>query len=58
MLEFRYYSSVLQVQTNSREGNRLTHALAKRVVLSSDTDVWVESLSNDLDVVLQSDLDQ
>ncbi|KAL0013909.1 hypothetical protein SO802_000978 [Lithocarpus litseifolius] len=41
-----------------REGNRLTHALARRVIISADTDVWVESLSSDLDSVFQSDLVQ
>ena len=39
-----------------REGNRLTHALAGRAVLSADTDVWVESLPSDLEDVFQSDL--
>ena len=38
------------------EGNRLAHSLARRAVLSADIDVWVESLSSDLDVVFQSDL--
>ena len=32
-----------------REGNKLAHALARRAVLSADTDVWVEELPNDLD---------
>ena len=41
-----------------REGNRLAHALARRVVLSADMDVWVESLPSDLDNVFQSDLVQ
>ena len=41
-----------------REGNRLAHALGRRVVISADTDVWVESLPNDLDSVFQSDLFQ
>ena len=39
-----------------REGNWLAHSLAKRAVLSADIDVWVESLSSDLDVVFQSNL--
>ena len=39
-----------------REGNRLTHALARRAVLSVDTDVWVESLPSDLEDVFQLDL--
>ncbi|XP_030939695.1 uncharacterized protein LOC115964547 [Quercus lobata] len=41
-----------------REGNKLAHALARRVVLSADTDVWVEELPNDLDDVFRSDLVQ
>ena len=31
-------------------------ALTRRAVLSVDTDVWVESLPSDLDIVFQSDL--
>ena len=38
-----------------REGNKLAHELARRAVLSADTDVWVEDLSDDLDAVFQSD---
>ena len=38
------------------EGNRLAHTLARRAVLSVDTDVWIKSLPNDLDDVFQSDL--
>ena len=38
------------------EGNRLAHALTRRVVLSAKTNVWVESLPNDLEDVFQSDL--
>ena len=41
-----------------REGNRLAHSLARRAILFADTDVWVESLPSDLDVVFQSDLFQ
>ena len=41
-----------------REGNRLAHALARRAIISVDTDVWVESLPSDLDNVFQSDLIQ
>ena len=41
-----------------QEGNRLAYALARRIVLLVDTDVWVESLPNDLDSVFQSDLVQ
>ena len=39
-----------------REGNRLAHALARRAVISADTDVWVESLPSDLNSIFQSDL--
>ena len=39
-----------------KEGNRLAHALARRAVLSTNMDVWVESLPGDLDDVFQSDL--
>ena len=39
-----------------REGNRLAHALARRAILSANTDVWVESLPSDLDDVFQLDL--
>ena len=38
-----------------REGNKLAHELAKRAVLSADTDVWVEALPDDLEAVFQSD---
>ena len=38
-----------------REGNKLAHELARRAVLSADTDVWVEDLLDDLDAVFQSD---
>ena len=41
-----------------REGNKLAHALARRAVLSADTDVWVEELPNDLDDVFRFDLVQ
>ena len=35
------------------QGNRLAHGLARRVVLlSADTDVWVEDLPGDLEDVL------
>ena len=34
-----------------REGNRLAHVLAKGAVISVDTNIWVESLSNNLDSV-------
>ena len=39
-----------------RAGNRLVHALARRVVVSIDFDVWLEDLSRDLEDVLQFDL--
>ena len=39
-----------------RDGNRLAHALARRAILSADTNVWVESLPSDLEDVFQSDL--
>ena len=39
-----------------REGNRLAHCLAKKAVLSADTDVWVESLLENVEDVFHSDL--
>ena len=39
-----------------REGNSLAHSLARRAVLTADTDVWVEELPSDLDDVFQNDL--
>ena len=39
-----------------REGNRLAHCLAKKAVLSTDTNVWVESLLEDVEDVFHSDL--
>ena len=39
-----------------REGNVLAHSLARRAVLTADTDVWVEELPSDLDDVFQNDL--
>ena len=39
-----------------REGNRLAHCLAKKAVLSADTDVWIESLPEDVEDVFHSDL--
>ena len=38
------------------EGNRLAHCLAKKAILSADTDVWVESLPEDVEDVFHSDL--
>ena len=39
-------------------GNSLAHSLAKRVILSADTDVWLEELQQDLIHVFQADLPQ
>ena len=39
-----------------RDGNRLAHSLAKKAVLSTDLEIWVEDLPKDVDVVFQSDL--
>ena len=39
-----------------RDVNRLAHNLAKKVVLSTDLEIWVEDLPKDVDVVFQSDL--
>ena len=39
-----------------RDGNRLAHSLAKKSVLFTDLEVWVEDLPEDVDVVFQSDL--
>ena len=38
------------------EGNRLAHCLAKKIVLSADTDVWVKSLLENVEDVFHSDL--
>ena len=38
------------------DGNRLAHSLAKKSVLFTDLEVWVEDLPEDVDVVFQSDL--
>ena len=45
-----------QFQHVRREGNKLAHALAGRAVSFVDTNVWVEYLPSDLNVVFQSDL--
>ena len=37
------------------EGNRLAHCLAKKTVLFANTDVWVESLPEDVEDVFHSD---
>ena len=39
-----------------REGNNLAHALARRAVVSADTNVWVEDLPVDLDDIFNLDL--
>ena len=39
-----------------REGNRLAHSLAKNTVLFANTNVWIESLPEDVEDVFQSDL--
>ncbi|KAL4610409.1 hypothetical protein ACB092_08G047800 [Castanea dentata] len=39
-----------------RKGNRLAHCLAKKVVLSTNIDVWVESLPEDVEDVYHLDL--
>ena len=36
----------------NRKGNKLAHALARRAVLSADTDVWIEELPRDLEDVV------
>ena len=38
------------------EGNRLAHCLAKKTVLSADIDVWVKSLSDEVEDVFHLDL--
>lgn len=45
-----------QFQHVRREGNKLAHALAKRVVLSADFDVSIEELPCDLEDVFLFDL--
>lgn len=39
-----------------RGGNKLAHALARRVVSSVDFDVWVEELPSNLESVFQTDV--
>ena len=41
-----------------REGNKIAHALARRAVLTTDIDVWVEELPGDMDDVLHSEIIQ
>ena len=36
----------------NRKGNMLAHALARRAVLSADTEVWIEELPQDLEDVI------
>ena len=38
------------------EGIRLAHCLANKAVLSANTDIWVESLPEDVEYVFHSDL--
>ena len=45
-----------QFQHVRRNGNLLAHSLARRVALAANTNVWVEDLPIDLEVVFQSDL--
>ena len=39
-----------------RDVNRLAHSLVKKAVLSTNLEIWVEDLPEDVDVVFQSDL--
>ena len=39
-----------------RDVNRLAHSLVKKVVLSTNLEIWIEDLPEDVDVVFQSDL--
>ena len=41
-----------------REGNKIAHALARRAVLTADTDVWVEELPSDVEDVFHSEFIQ
>ena len=59
MDEIKRLGSVLrrcEFQHVRREGNRLAHSLAKKAVLSADTEVWVEALLKEVADVFQSDL--
>ena len=59
IIEIRCLSSSLvscQLKHISREGNSLAHALARRVVLTADIEIWVEELPTNLDDVFQCDL--
>ena len=59
--EIHYVCSILhrtsfQHVTRGGGGNKLAYALARQAISSTDIDVWVEELPNDLDDVLQLDL--
>ena len=45
-----------QFQHVRREGKKLAHTLARRAILTANTNVQVEKLLNDLDDVFQTDL--
>ena len=45
-----------QFQHVRRDGNKLAHTLARRAILSVDTDVWIKELPSNLEDVFQSDL--
>ena len=49
--EIRFLSSTVSCSFLhvNRRGNKLAHPLARRAVLSADTDVWLEDLPRDLD---------
>ena len=39
-----------------RDVNRLAHSLVKKVVLSTNLEIWIEDLPEDVDVVFQLNL--
>ena len=41
-----------------RDENKLAHVLARRAILTADTDVWLENLPPNLDDVFHYDLPQ
>ena len=45
-----------QFQHVKRDENRLAHGHARQAALAADTNVWVEDLPSDLDVVFQSNV--
>ena len=49
--------TTLLFQDVRKEGNKFAHALVRRAVSSTDTNVWVEELPSDLDNIFQSNLD-